>query len=314
VQQLNGGGCNPALIQYQQVLDQLTLTLSNVNESALGIDDKGNTQVSGRLAQVRIAQGLRGNRKIFDNVETSQQVLGGLILKAIQEHYPPGKVQRILAEEPTEQFYEREFEQYDAVIKECVRSKSQKDAYYYELVNLKKDGIVDVPQAAIVKALSMAGLSDLEEDIAKQDEMLAQAAAQESELRQMQMQVLNATKEEKLGLAKERESRVQSNLSLKDERESEAQQNIAQAALDRAKAITEIAHLNEDRILKVLQFVNQLEQQEATGREAQKMQVGAQANQINQDIDNSEQSQQKQGQMQQQQNEQSIMQNVTQGG
>lgn len=314
VQQLSGGGANPALIQYQQVLDQLTLTLSNVNESALGIDEKGNTQVSGRLAQVRIAQGLRGNRKIFDNVETTQQVIGGLILKAIQEHYPPGKVERILAETPTDQFYEKEFEQYDAVIKEGVRSKSQKDAYYYELVNLKRDGIVDVPQAEIVKSLSMAGLSDLEEAITKQDQMLAEKASQETQRTQLEMEVLNATKEEKLGLAKERESRVQSNLSLKDERESEAQQNIAQAALDRARAITEIAQLNEGRILKVLQFVNQLEQQEATGREAQKMQVGAQAEQINASIDGSEQAQQQQSMLQQQQSEQSIMQNISQGG
>jgi hypothetical protein len=296
------------------VLDQLTLTLSNVNESSMGIDEKGNTQISGRLAQVRIAQGLRGNRKIFDNVETSQQVLGGLILKAIQEHYKPGKVKRILAEEPTEQFYEREFEQYDAVIKEGVRSKSQKDAYYYELVNLKRDGIVDVPQAEIVKALSMAGLSDLEESIAKQDEMLAAQSAQQQEFQKMQMQVLNATKEEKLGLAKERESRVVSNLSLKDERESEAQQNIAQAALDRAKAITEIAQLNESRILKVLAFVNQLEQQEAAGREAQKVQVGAQAGQINASVESTDLADQQQAMLQQQQSEQQTMQDISQGG
>ena len=89
VQQLQGGGANPALIQYQQVLDQLTLTLSNVTESVLGIDDKTGLQISGRAAEQRIAQGLRGNRKIFDNIETSQQVLGGLILKAIQTHLPP---------------------------------------------------------------------------------------------------------------------------------------------------------------------------------------------------------------------------------
>lgn len=314
VQQLSGGGANPALIQYQQVLDQLTLTLSNVNESALGIDEKGNTQVSGRLAQVRIAQGLRGNRKIFDNVETSQELLGGLVLKCTQNHYPPGKVERILAERPTEQFYEQEFEQYDAVIKEGVRSKSQKDAYYYELVNLKRDGIVDVPQAEIVKALSMAGLSDLEEAMEAQDQMLAKKAAQAQQLDQMKMEVLNATKQEKLGLAKERESRVVSNLSLKDERESEAQQNIAQAALDRARAITEIAHLNEQRILKVLDFVNQLEQQEATGREAQKLQVGAQANQINAGIDGSNQAQQQQAMLQEQQSGQNIMNDISQGG
>lgn len=313
VVQLQGGGANPALIQYQQVLDQLTLTLSNVTESALGIDEKGNTQISGRLAQVRIAQGLRGNRKIFDNVETSQEILGALVLTAIQHHYPPGKVQRILNEQPTEQFYEQEFEQYDAVIKEGVRSKSQKDAYYYELVNLKKDGIVDVPQAEIVKALSMAGLSDLEEAIQKQDEMLAAQAAQAQELQKMQTEVLAATKEEKLGLAQERRSRVISNLSLKDERESEAQQNIAQAALDRAKAITEIASLQDERILKVLAFVNQLEQQEAAGREAQKAQVGAQADSINAETQGTDEAMQQQQNQQVQQDQSQFMKEINQG-
>jgi hypothetical protein len=314
VQELRGGSANPELIQYQEVLDRLTLTLSNVNESSMGIDEKGNTQVSGRLAEVRIAQGLRGNRKIFDNVETAQQVLAGLILKAIQEHYPPGKVERILAEKPTEQFYEKEFEQYDAVIKEGVRSKSQRDAYYYELVTLKRDGIVDVPQAEIVKALSMAGLSDLEEAMQKQDQMIAAQSAQQQELIKKEMEVLDATKEEKLGLAKERQSRTISNLALKDERESEAQQNIAQAALDRAKAITEIAKMNEDRVMQVLQFVTQLEQQEAAGREAQKMQVSAQAEQINNSVEAVDEAQQNEATLQQQQGASNIMQDINQGG
>lgn len=281
VQQLQGGGANPALIQYQEILDKLSLTLANVNESILGIDEKGNTQISGRLAQVRIAQGLRGNRKLFDQVETSQESLGGLVLLAIQKNYPPGKVERIIGEKPTQQFYDGEFEQYDATIKEGVRSKSQKDAYYYELVNLKREGIVDVPQDEIVRALQMAGISDLEEAIARQQEAQEQLLQKESAKEDMKMEVLNATKEEKLGLAQERRSRVISNLSLKDERESEAQQNIAQAALDRAKAITEIAKMREDRILQVLNFVNMLEQQEAAGREAQKEQVEVQSDRIN---------------------------------
>ena len=314
VQQLAGGAANPSLIEYQQVLDNLTLTLSNVNESSMGIDEKGNTQISGRLAQVRIAQGLRGNRKIFDNVETSQQVLGGLVLKGIQTHYPPGKVERILAEQPTEQFYEQEFEQYDAVIKEGVRSKSQKDAYYYELVNLKKEGIVNVPEAEIVKALSMAGLSDLEEAIAAQDQNMAKQQAIAQELEQMKIEDLNAKKEANLGLAQERKSRVISNLSLKDERESEAQQNIAQAALDRARAITEIAKLNEDRILQVLELVERMEQQEAAGREAQKSQVGQEAHAINTETEGSAENQQQQAMLQEQQSENQTMQEIGQGG
>jgi len=277
VEQLQGGGANPALVEYQQVLDQLTLTLANINESVLGVDEKGNTQVSGRLAQVRIAQGLRSNRKIFDNIELSQKILGGLVLKAIQNHYPPGKVERIIGEKPTEQFYEKEFEQYDAVVKEGVRSQSQRDAYYYELIQLKKDGVVNVPESEIVRALQMAGLDDLQKAIQQQQEQLGQ---QQQMAAKVEMEALDAKKQADLGLAEERKSRVISNLSLKDERESEATQNIAQAALDRARTITEIAKMADDRILSVLQFVNQLVQQESQEREMQKEQVAEQANSV----------------------------------
>ena len=314
VQELHGGNASPALIEYQAILDKLTLTLSNVTESVLGVDEKGNTQISGKLAEVRIAQGLRGNRKIFDNIETSQQGLGGVILECIQSKYSPGKIERIINERPTDQFYEKEFEQYDAVIKQGIRSKSQKDAYYYELVNLKKDGIVDVPESEIIRALSMSGLSDLEKSIENQEKMKAQEAAKIEELQNMQIQVLNATKEEKLGLAQERRSRVISNLSLKDERESEAQQNIAQATLDRARAITEIAKMNEDRILQVLHFVNALEKEEATAREVQKSQVQSQSDELNLETQGTSEFDNLKSQLQKDQVQQSIMQDLNQGG
>ena len=298
VQQLSGGGCNPALIEYQGVLDNLTLKLSNVNESVLGVDEGGNAQISGRLAQMRLAQGLRGNRKVFDNIADSQEILGGLILKAIQLNMSPGKVKRIIGEEPTEEFYNEEWEEYVAVVKEGIRSKTQKDAYYYELVNLKRDGIVDVPQAAIVDALAMSGLSQLKESIDTQTEQQAEIMAIEQAKQKAELAKLDSEKEANLGLAQERRSRVISNLSLKDERESEAQQNIAQAALDRARAITEIASMHEDRILKVLQFVNGLEAQEATGREMQKEQVEQQADRINIDTAGTVENQQAQQQQQ----------------
>lgn len=314
VQELQGGGTNPALIEYQSVLDQLTLTLSNVNESVLGVDEKGNTQISGRLAEVRIAQGLRGNRKIFDNIEYSQQLLGGLILQAIQANYSPGKVERILGEEPSEQFYDRDFEQYDAVVKEGVRSKSQRDAYYYELVNLKREEIVNVPESAIIKALSMTGVSDLQEEIEAQDKLVAQQIAKKEELENVQLELANAQKEQALALAQERRARVVADLSLAQERASEAEENRAQAALARAKTITEIAQMEDNRILQVLQFVNQLEQQEAADRIAINDSIHAQSDQINSETQGSMENQQVAAYQQEQQSEQNIMQQVNQGG
>lgn len=287
VQQLHGGGANPALIQYQEILDKLTLTLGNVTEASLGMDQQKNTLVSGRLAQVQIAQNLTSNRKMLDNVDAAQMMLGSIVLKAIQAKYPHQKIERMIAEEPTEQFYEQQFEQYDVAVKEGVRSKTQKDAYYYELINLKKDGIVDVPQSEIIKALSMSGMSDLEEAIQQQEEQQAEQQAKIDEQERMALELANASVEAKLATASERKSRERSNLGLEIERISEAEQNRSQAALDRARTITEIATLEDDRILKVLNFVNMLEQQEINDREKLQGELEVKAKNITQSIESS---------------------------
>lgn len=281
VEQLHGGGANPALMEYQAILDKLSMTLANINETMLGVDEKGNTQVSGRLAEVRLAQGLRGNRKVFDQIETSQQLLGGLLLQAMQKNLPPGKIKRILDEEPTDQFYNKDFEQFDAIIKEGIRTKSQKDAYYYELINLKKDGIVDVPQSEIIRALNMSGISELQGAMEKQDEQLQKVRSLEEKRIQTELDEVSSRTEANLGLAQERKARVISDLALKDERESESVENLANAALERAKAITEIAKLNEDRIIQVLSFVNQMEREEEIKKEQQKIQVENQGHRLN---------------------------------
>jgi hypothetical protein len=314
VEQLQGGGANPSLIEYQGILDQLSLTLSNVNESVIGVDEKGNTQISGRLAQVRIAQGLRSNRKVFDNIEVTQEVLGGLVLKAIQHNYPPEKVMRILNEEPTQQFYDQEFEEYKVVIKEGVRSKSQKDAYYYELVNLKREEIVDVPASEIVRALSMSGLSDLEKAIEAQDKQKAEQQAKIDEQERMSLELANAQKEQMLSLSQERRARVQADIALKEERASEAEENRAQAALARAKTITEIANMKVEKMLQVLEFVNMLEQQESADRDQVNTEISRESQVINSATQGSEENQQKQMMNQVNNQDQNIMQDVNQGG
>lgn len=279
VKELQGGTASPALIEYQAILDKLTLTLANVNESVLGVDEKGNTQISGRLAQVRIAQGLRSNRKMFDNIELSQRILGGLVGKAIQLNYPVGKVKRILGEDPTSQFYEKDFEQYDAVIKEGIRSQSQRDAYYYELLSLVRDQIIDVPKTEIIRAMQMAGLSDLEQAIGQQEQQQKQA---EAEAAKTQQDFMKAQTEEKISASQERKARALSDLALKDEREAKASQDASQSMLDRAKTIVEIAKLRDDRILQVLEFLNMLSQQEQAQRQEQSMETEAQLNRLEQ--------------------------------
>ena len=294
VQELKGTGGDPALMEYQKILNDLSLELANINESTLGTDEKGDDQISGKLAQTRIAQGLIANRKIFDNIEISQRHLGNIVLQAIQKQYPPGKVERIIAETPTQQFYDDEFEQYDSVTKESVRSQSQRDAYYYELVNLKREGIVDVPQTEIISALAMSGISDLQKAIEEQEKKAQEQQEKIDAQERMALQLANSQAEANLAMSGERRARIVSDLALSTERISESEENRSQAALARAKTITEIASLEDDRILKVLQFVNMLEQQEVGDREAIGNKVMSQAK----DIESSRLSQPRQSQAQ----------------
>jgi len=78
------------------------------------------------------------------------------------------------------------------------------------------------------------------------------------------IELANATKEEKLGLAIERRTRADANEGLELSRMAEAEENRSVAALNRAKTMTEISKLEDERLFKVIEFVNALEQTESS--------------------------------------------------
>ena len=264
VQEIRGGSANSSLIEYQKILDDLSLTLLNVNESILGVDQDSKTIISGKLAEVRIAQGLRINRKYFDNIEFSQALYSQIILKGLQKNYSPDKIELIIGEKPTEQFYSKEFEEYKIVLQQGIRTKTQQNALYSEMVNLKREGIVDFSQTAIVKALNITGMSDIQEEIKSQEEQKAIQQQKVDMEERLAIELANATKEEKLGLAIERRTRADANEGLELSRMAEAEENRSVAALNRAKTMTEISKLEDERLFKVIEFVNALEQTESS--------------------------------------------------
>lgn len=283
LEEINGGDVPSSLLEYQDILNKLSLDLANINPSLMGMDEGGNTQISGRLAQTRIIQGLISNRKIFDNIEIAQKILGKVAMLAVQRNYPAGKIRRIINEEPTQQFYLEDFEQYDAVIKEAVRSQSQKDAYYYELVNLKREGIVNISEQDILKALSMTGLSDLEESIAQREQAQAQ---EEKEVKDIEKTLMIAEAKQRFAMAKESEGRMQNDLAGSVEKLSQAAENKSQAVLDKAKTITEIASMNDDRILKVLEFIKSLNIDQSIDQTKNEIKSEVKKSQLQENIEN----------------------------
>lgn len=61
----------PGYLQYQDIIDKNIMEIPGASEELLGLSAAGDSQVSGRLAEVRASNGLKGNRGIFDNFEQS---------------------------------------------------------------------------------------------------------------------------------------------------------------------------------------------------------------------------------------------------
>lgn len=268
VREISPPNIPPGYLQYQDILDKNIFEIPGGSEELLGLSSTGDSQVSGKLAEVRSSNGLKGNRGIFDNLEQSKKYLGGLVLKAIQKNYSPGKIGRITGEEPTEEFYSGQFQEYDCVIKQAVKTATQREAYYYQLLQLVSLG-APIPWADILEVAPLQGSTKLHEIVRKQAEQQEQQAQQEQEEIQIQRRMQMAQIEQSSALAQERRARVLADIGLAKERESEATQNYAKAFLDNAKTVAEIQDIPRKRLIDVLQLASELRQKEKIETEAE---------------------------------------------
>lgn len=251
----------PGYLQYQDIIDKNIMEIPGASDELLGLSSVGDSQVSGKLAEVRASNGLKGNRGIFDNLEQSRKYLGKLVIECIQKNYSKGKIARIIGEDPTEQFESGQFEEYDCAIKQAVKTTTQREAYYYQLLQLVALG-APIPWADILEVAPLQGSTKLHEVMRQQAEQAQQAAAMEQEAVQMQKALDMAAINQSTALAEERRARVLSDIGLAKERESEVVQNHAKAFLDNAKTIAQIQDIPRKRLTEVLKLAADIRQQE----------------------------------------------------
>lgn len=268
----------PGYLQYQDIIDKNIMEIPGASDELLGLSSVGDSQVSGKLAEVRASNGLKGNRGIFDNLEQSRKYLGKLVIECIQKNYSPGKIARIIGEDPTEQFESGQFEEYDCAIKQAVKTTTQREAYYYQLLQMVALG-APIPWADIMEVAPLQGSTKLHEVMRQQAEQAQQAAQMEQEAAQMQKSLDMAAVNQSNALAEERRARVLADIGLAKERESEVVQNHAKAFLDNAKTIAQIEDIPRKRLQEVLKLAAdiRLQEKQQTEVELQKDMKRAQA-------------------------------------
>lgn len=261
VREISAPNIPPGYLAYQDIIDKNIMEIPGASDELLGLSSTGDSQVSGKLAEVRASNGLKGNRGIFDNLEQTKKYLGKLVIECIQKNYSPGKIARIIGEEPTEQFFSGQFEEYDCAIKQAVKTATQREAYYHQLLQLVALG-APIPWDKILEVAPLQGNTKLHEILAEQQEQQQAAAQVEQEVAQMKKALDMASVNQSNALAEERRARVLADIGLAKERESEVVQNHAKAFLDNAKTIAQINDIPQKRMIEVLQLAADLRQQE----------------------------------------------------
>lgn len=268
VREISPPNIPPGYLQYQDIIDKNIMEIPGASDELLGLSSVGDSQVSGKLAEVRASNGLKGNRGIFDNLEQSKKYLGKLIIECIQKNYSAGKISRIINEDPTEEFMSGQFEEYDCAIKQAVKTSTQREAYYYQLLQLVALG-APIPWDKILEVAPLQGSTKLHEILAEQAEQ-AQAASQvEQQAMQMKQMLDMAAVNQANALAEERRARVLADIGLAKERESEVVQNHAKAFLDNAKTIAQIDDIPRKRMVEVLKLAADIRSQEKQQAEAE---------------------------------------------
>lgn len=261
VQQIQAPQVPPSMIQLSELLAREVQEISGVNEELLGsaIDDK-----AGILSMLRQGAGLTTLQGLFDQLDHSQKLLGKLIIDVVQANFTPGKVQRIVDEQPTEQFYSKAFGKYDAVVEEGFNTSTQRQMQFAQLLQLREAG-VPIPHDVLLEASTLQNKNKLIESVSRatqaQQEMQTmqmQSAVQETQAR---TQLAQARAKADLGLGIERASRVQENEALAQERRAEASKDEEQALLNFVKALKEIESMDLDHIQRLITLANMIKPQ-----------------------------------------------------
>jgi len=284
VQQIVAPQIPPSMIQLSEILAREIEQISGVNEELLGsaVDDK-----AGVLSMLRQGAGLTTLQGLFDQLDRSQKLLGKLRLDIIQANFTPGKVKRIIQQEPSVQFFNKAFGKYDADIEEGLNTTTQRQMQFAQLLQLREVG-VPVPNDVLLEACTVQDKKKLIDRIMAQEQ-------QNSQLQYMQLQTAIDEQKAKIqlaqsraiadqGLGLERLSRIQENKAMAVERKAASVRDENIALLNLVRAIKEVDSIDLEHMAQMLEMQKIIKSQEQVNeQEIQKVGQNIQSNsQMNQ--------------------------------
>lgn len=265
--QIQSPAIPPTTLEISKSLGDEINNIAGVNDELLG---SANDDKAGVLAMLRQGASLTTLQILFDQLDKSQKLLGNLAIDLIQSNFVPGKIQRIVGEQPSDQFYSKAFGIYKAMVEDGLNTATQKQMQFAQMLQLKEMGIPISP-ADLLEAATFQNkdriIKNLEKAEQAQQQMQQQKDQMEMELQKAQIELAYARAKADIGLYNERTSRVEENRALAVERIHEANKDDSIAALNRLKAAKELESMDLNHLNQLLAMMQVLKQQETNQSE-----------------------------------------------
>lgn len=277
VQKIPPADVSPALFQIIQEMDKNMMEISGVNEELLGSaeDDK-----AGILSMLRQGAGLTTLQILFDRLDASMKSLGEIQIDMIQKNFTPGKVQRIINQEPSQEFSNKAFQKYDCTVVEGINTSTQRMMAFKQALHLKEVGL-PISTKFLLEMSTFQNKPELIKDVMEQEKQQAEQMQMQMQMQMKELEaranLANARAAADYGLEKERNTRSISNLALSEERRMEAIKDLNQSELDKVKAIKELAGIDLDQIHRAMEILEKMKMMEsASVEELSPLNTGAQ--------------------------------------
>ncbi len=254
-----GANINPANFDVTERLRNDTQSLAGVTPELLGQAEDSDVGITEQLRQ---GAALTTLQEFFDNLNLSQRNAGRLHWAIIQKKYTLGKIKRMIEEEPTNEFRDKSFQKYDAVVANAPLTDTTRQLAFIQKYTMWKDGF-PIPMSSL---LAEADMQDKDKMLEQMEQEKQQAQQQEQQMAQLQMEnqrIVNESLQSKAmsdrALAEERLQKGQLEQMSIQTKYNESEHQKAGALLDKAKAAKEIESMGIDDFVKVFSLIQNIQ-------------------------------------------------------
>jgi hypothetical protein len=259
IQDIPGANINPANFQVTELLKQDIQSNAGVTPELLGQAEDSDVGITEQLRQ---GAALTTLQELFDNLDLSQRNAGRLHWAIIQKNYTLGKIRRMIQEDPTNEFRDKSFQKYDAVVTNAPLTATTKQLAYLQKHSLWKDGL-PIPVDILLSDLTIQDKDKLIEAIQQKQQAEQQQQEQMAQLQMENQKIVNESLQSKAmsdrSLAQERamKGRLEQMEVITKFNESEHQK--ATTLLDQAKTAHEIQSMGVDSFVKIIELIQNIQ-------------------------------------------------------